>query len=70
MSDHTEIPADVMEAANNAAFEAYDKDTETWFDVRDVIARAILAERERAARIVHKRVGHGYLLDEINGVER
>lgn len=57
MTDHTEtqIPNDVMEAAVNVAFEIYaDADNNknyTWFDVRDVIARAILAERERCARI-------------------
>lgn len=47
MTDHTEmqIPDDVMEAANRCV------DDNAGFDIRTVVARAILAERERCARI-------------------
>lgn len=43
----TQIPADIMQAADLAMVEVYDPKTEAWFDVRDVIAKAILAERLR-----------------------
>jgi len=37
--------------ANRACNECYDPKASTWFDVRDIIARAILAEREASAKI-------------------
>lgn len=71
MTDHTEIPADVMEAARCHAKAYYDtrspKSIQWEFDVL-MVARAILSERERAAKVAytyadehsgdHKMVGH------------
>lgn len=49
----SEIPEDVMRAASKWTAQCYQSETGTWFDVRDVIARAILAERRRCAAIAH-----------------
>lgn len=46
-----EIPEDVMRAASKWTAQCYLPETGTWLDVRDVIARAILAERRRCAGI-------------------
>ena len=66
MTDHTEIPADVMKAAVVAFNTAIDMDG--YEGSYEVIANAILAKRERCARVAytyaddhsgdHKMVGH------------
>ncbi len=67
MTDHTEmqIPDDVMEAAVNVAFEIYaDADNHknyTWFEVRDCVALAIMAERTKGQEkydALAKKYGH------------
>lgn len=68
MTDHTEmqIPDDVMEAAHRAFDIAYhaEDDVERYA----VIARAILAERERCARI-SENYDHGvYAAEAIRGL--
>ena len=50
----TPIPEDIMRAASRFTAECYQPKTGTWFDVRDVIARAILAERRRCVDVVHR----------------
>lgn len=60
MTDHTEmqIPDDVMKAANRCV------DDNAGFDIRTVVARAILAERrrerERCARIADEFDAYSY----------
>lgn len=50
MTDETsEYPADVMDAARKWTAQCYQPKTGTWFDVRDVISKALLAERQRCA---------------------
>jgi hypothetical protein len=48
--DHT-FPDDIMRDAAKWTAQCYQPKTGTWFDVRDVIASAILSERERCAEI-------------------
>jgi hypothetical protein len=47
----TTYPEDIMRAAFEWTAKSYDKDTETWLDVRDNFAAAIMAERQRCADI-------------------
>lgn len=47
----SEIPADIISLADQACNQCYDPKTSTWFNVRDIIALAILAERDRCAKI-------------------
>ena len=52
----TDIPEDIMRAANEA-YESYA--TGNWRDIRECIARAILAERERCAWVARHLNGWG-----------
>ncbi len=47
----SDIPLDIMYTAANWTAKCYQPKTGTWFDVRDNIARAIHAERERCADV-------------------
>jgi hypothetical protein len=41
------IPPDIYAEANRYAVDVAEGDTKAWFDVRDAVANAIFAERER-----------------------
>jgi hypothetical protein len=61
----TDIPEDVMETAREAVFDVTQR-----FDTPgkvDVIARAILAERERCARVADDYTADGYDDDPMHG---
>ena len=50
----TTYPDDVMTSAFEWTRKSYDKDTETWLDVRDNFAAAIMAERKRCYDLAHE----------------
>lgn len=54
------IPDDVMIAACESTDEIYKPEANNWYTKRDIIARAIMAERERCARVAeaHKLLEH------------
>ncbi|WP_455296430.1 hypothetical protein [Brucella pituitosa] len=60
------IPEDIMRDAAKWTAQCYQPKTGTWFDVRDVIANAILAERARCASIAKS---HAVLVPAFHGEE-
>ena len=50
----SDIPQDIMREVSKWTAQCYQPETGTWFDVRDVIAKAILSERQRHAEVMEE----------------
>lgn len=57
-------PTDIMREASKWTAKCYQPETGTWFDVRDNIASAILAERQRCAGIAQRWANDNYQAPE------